>query len=133
MPRVWAVESDLVQIALNLLVNAVQASREHVEIEVEVAPADGGAALWVRDRGDGIDAESLPRLFDPFFTTKPPGTGTGLGLSLSYDLARRNGGRLDASNREGGGAAFALWLPLAVHDERPRPDRGSAGEGAPAG
>jgi signal transduction histidine kinase len=67
----------------------------------------------VRDRGIGIDPDSLAHLFDPFFTTKPPGTGTGLGLSLSYDLARRNGGRLEASNRSDGGAAFSLWLPAA--------------------
>jgi signal transduction histidine kinase len=115
-PPVWGVEGDLVQIALNLLVNAVQASENPVEIEVEVAPADGGVALCVRDRGNGIDPESLPHLFDPFFTTKPPGTGTGLGLSLSYDLARRNGGRLQASNRPDGGASFCLWLP-AVEGE----------------
>jgi signal transduction histidine kinase len=116
-PPVWAVESDLVQIALNLLVNAVQASTSRVEIEVEVGPVDGGVALSVRDRGDGIDADSLPHLFDPFFTTKPPGTGTGLGLSLSYDLARRNEGRIAAANRADGGASFSLWLP-AHHGER---------------
>jgi len=116
VPRVQAVESDLVQIALNLLVNAVQASVAGVDIEVEVEPAEGGVALHVRDRGDGIDPDSLPHLFDPFFTTKPPGTGTGLGLSLSYDLARRNGGRLDARNRAGGGACFSLWLPLPEGD-----------------
>jgi two-component system sensor histidine kinase HupT/HoxJ len=111
VPPVWAVEGDLVQIALNLLVNAVQASDNDVEIEVDVAPADGGVVLRVADRGNGIDPEALPHLFDPFFTTKPAGTGTGLGLSLSYDLARRNAGRLEASNRDDGGALFALWLP----------------------
>ena len=121
VPPVWAVEGDLVQIALNLLVNAVQASDGKVEIEVDVAPADGGVVLRVADRGNGIDLDSLPHLFDPFFTTKPVGTGTGLGLSLSYDLARRNAGRLEASNREGGGALFALWLP-ALEGERD-PDR----------
>jgi signal transduction histidine kinase len=110
-PPVGAVEGDLVQIALNLLVNAVQASSAGLDIEVEVGPEEGGASLRVRDRGVGIDADSWPHLFDPFFTTKPPGTGTGLGLSLSYDLARRNGGRLEASNRDGGGAEFVLWLP----------------------
>jgi len=114
-PRVVAVESDLVQIALNLLVNAVQASRERLDIEVEIGPEDGGASLRVRDRGTGIDPADWPHLFDPFFTTKPPGTGTGLGLSLSYDLARRNGGRLEASNRDGGGAEFALWLPAQAN------------------
>jgi len=110
-PRVRAAEGDLVQIALNLLVNAVQASPDPAGIEIEVAPEADGVALRVRDRGTGIAPGVLPHIFDPFFTTKPPGVGTGLGLSLSYDLARRNGGRLDAANRRRGGAEFTLWLP----------------------
>jgi len=112
-PPVLANEGDLVQIALNLLVNAVQASEGGVDIEVEVAPSPGGVALAVHDRGVGIDVDALPHLFEPFYTTKPQGTGSGLGLSLSSDLAQRYGGRLSAQNREGGGATFALWLPAA--------------------
>lgn len=111
-PTVRAVEGELVQVALNLLVNAVQASPGTPEIEIWVGCADGGAVLCVRDRGPGLSEDVLPRVFDPFFTTKPPGVGTGLGLSLSYDLARRNGGRLEAANRPGGGAEFTLWLPV---------------------
>jgi len=111
-PRVQANEDELVQIALNLIVNAVQASPPgRVEIEVAVARVEDGTSLWVRDRGPGIADAVLPHVFDPFFTTKPPGEGTGLGLSLSYDLARRNGGRIEARNRPGGGAEFELWLP----------------------
>jgi two-component system sensor histidine kinase HupT/HoxJ len=119
VPPVWAVEGDLVQIALNLLVNAVQASDNDVEIEVEVTHGDGGVVLRVADRGNGIDPDALPHLFDPFFTTKPAGTGTGLGLSLSYDLARRNAGRLEASNRADGGALFSLWLPAMEGESEP--------------
>jgi signal transduction histidine kinase len=78
-----------------------------------VGAARGGAQLTVRDRGTGIPASALPKLFDPFFTTKPPGQGTGLGLSLSFDLARRFGGSLEARNRPGGGAELELWLPGA--------------------
>lgn len=109
---IFAVEGDLVQIALNLLVNAVQASEDGVDIEVEVAESADGVALVVRDRGTGIDCDALPHLFEPFYTTKPQGTGSGLGLSLSNDLANRYGGRLTAENREGGGAAFTLWIPI---------------------
>jgi signal transduction histidine kinase len=112
-PEVDAVETDLVQIALNLLVNAIQAGGAGPRIELEVRPQEGGAALRVLDRGPGIPEEVLPSLFDPFFTTRPPGQGTGLGLSLSYDLAVRHGGRLEAGNRPGGGAVFTLWLPAA--------------------
>jgi signal transduction histidine kinase len=112
-PFVLADEDALVQIAVNLLVNAIQAGGPRAEIELEVAAARGGAALRVRDRGPGISAAAFPRLFDPFFTTKPPGEGTGLGLSLSFDLARENQGVLEARNRDGGGAEFELWLPAA--------------------
>jgi C4-dicarboxylate-specific signal transduction histidine kinase len=111
VPAVHGVEAELVQIAVNLLVNAVQASDGLPDIEIEVGPDGAGVALRVRDRGHGIALDVLPRVFDPFFTTKPPGIGTGLGLSLSYDLARRNGGRLEAANRARRGAEFTLWLP----------------------
>jgi C4-dicarboxylate-specific signal transduction histidine kinase len=112
-PLARGVEAELVQIAVNLLVNAVQASEGAPEIEIDVAPEGEGVVLRVRDRGHGIAPDVLPRVFDPFFTTKPPGIGTGLGLSLSYDLARRNGGRLEAANRSPHGAVFTLWLPAA--------------------
>jgi signal transduction histidine kinase len=111
VPFVPGNEDELVQIAVNLLVNAIQASGGRPEIEVEVRSARGGVTLAVRDRGEGIPAAALPRLFDPFFTTKPPGQGTGLGLSLSFDLARQHGGTLEGANRPGGGAEFELWIP----------------------
>ncbi|WP_334136226.1 sensor histidine kinase, partial [Tepidimonas sp.] len=56
--------------------------------------------------------EHLLRIFDPFFTTKPVGKGTGLGLSISYAIVEQHGGRLSASNVEGGGAKFTIELPL---------------------
>jgi signal transduction histidine kinase len=60
----------------------------------------------------------MPHIFDPFFTTKGLGEQTGLGLSLSFDLARRHGGTLEAANRPGGGAIFTLWLPPAPEADR---------------
>ena len=117
VPRVLGREEELVQIATNLLLNAIQASGDAHEIELEVRRERGQVALAVRDRGPGIPEESLPHIFDPFFTTKGLGEGTGLGLSLSFDLARRHGGTLEAANRPGGGAVFTLWLPPARRDE----------------
>jgi signal transduction histidine kinase len=110
-PPVSGAEGELVQVVLNLLVNAIQASLGLPEIEVEIRPEGAGVALRVADRGPGIPDQALPHVFEPFFTTKPPGEGTGLGLSLSYDLVRRHGGSLAAANRPGGGAVFSLWLP----------------------
>lgn len=113
VPAVLGVEGDFVQILLNLLVNALQASEAHVPVEVEVAPENHGAVLRVLDRGSGIEPEVREHIFDPFYTTKPVGSGTGLGLSLSYELAMQHGGRLETWPREGGGTVFSLWLPSA--------------------
>jgi two-component system sensor histidine kinase HupT/HoxJ len=106
-----------VQIATNLLVNAIQASDNAPEIELGVRCDRGQVALTVCDRGPGIPDDLMPHIFDPFFTTKGLGEGTGLGLSLSFDLARRHGGTLEAANRTGGGAVFTLWLPPARRGE----------------
>jgi len=117
VPRVLGREEELVQIATNLLLNAIQASGDAPEIELEVRCDRGQVALSVRDRGPGIPEDSLRHVFNPFFTLKGLGEGTGLGLSLSFDLARRHGGTLEAANRPGGGAVFTLRLPPAPESE----------------
>jgi signal transduction histidine kinase len=106
---VWTNEGAVVQIVVNLILNALQASRDRLEIEVAVSTQDGEAVVSVGDRGEGIQDDLLERIFDPFYTSKP--TGTGLGLSIGYDLAAKLGGRLEAGNRPGGGAIFSLHLP----------------------
>jgi signal transduction histidine kinase len=113
-PRIATLEGAVFQILVNLLLNAVQATsgsvEDHSEIVVRLESSREGVTIAVADRGPGIPVPLLPRIFDPFFTTKP--TGTGLGLSLSYDLAQKIGGHLEAANRDGGGAVFTLWLPF---------------------
>jgi C4-dicarboxylate-specific signal transduction histidine kinase len=111
IPKVFGSELELMQILLNLMVNAFQAAGGDCSIDVELRPADGGVSLSVRDRGPGIDESTASRLFEPFFTTKAPGAGLGLGLNLSLDLAHRHGGTLEAANHPEGGAVFRLWLP----------------------
>jgi signal transduction histidine kinase len=130
VPRVLGREDELVQIATSLLLNAIQASGDGPEIELEVGCERGQVTLSVRDRGPGIPEELMPHIFDPFFTTKGLGEQTGLGLSLSFDLARRHGGTLEAANRPGGGAVFTLWLPPAPEAE---PDGEDAQPGGAVG
>ena len=79
-------------------------------IDVELGNQEGGAVVRVCDRGPGIPKAHLPHIFDPFFTTGRPGR-FGLGLSLSWEMARQNGGWIEAENRPEGGAVFTLWLP----------------------
>lgn len=87
-----------------------QAKDEEAPASVEAA--DRVTVLEVADNGHGIPEDALDRLFDPFYTTKEPGEGTGLGLSICARLVEGMGGRIDAENREGGGARFVIRLPV---------------------
>ncbi|ATB30630.1 sensor histidine kinase [Melittangium boletus] len=123
LPAVRLGQRHIVQVVLNLLLNAVDAvemadSRCLAHIAVRAWRVEEGVRLEVDDNGPGIPPEVLPRLFEPFFTTKPPGKGTGLGLALCREFVSRSGGTLHAENRPGGGARFVLLLPL-VEESRP--------------
>jgi two-component system, NtrC family, sensor histidine kinase HydH len=103
---------QLRQVALNLLLNALDALPGGGTIEVAVRPAtDGPAELTVADSGAGIAPELLPRLFEPFASTKD--TGVGLGLAVSRRIVEDHGGEIRGCNRPGGGACFTIRLPAA--------------------
>ncbi|QRN96063.1 histidine kinase [Archangium violaceum] len=116
LPAVRLGQRQLVQVLVNLLLNAADAVEmaepaRRALIGVKARRVEGGVRLEVEDNGPGIPADVLPRLFDPFFTTKPPGKGTGLGLALCREYVSRVGGSLVAENRPEGGARFVLVLP----------------------
>jgi signal transduction histidine kinase len=96
--------------ALNLVRNALEASPPGGAVELSVEVAGGEARLAVLDRGPGLPAEVRARLFEPFCTTRPGGTG--LGLALARKVALAHGGALAVGDREGGGTAARLTLPL---------------------
>ncbi|WP_241963477.1 sensor histidine kinase [Paracoccus suum] len=102
----------LEQVIINLLTNAIDATRQTPNPTVDMIVSSGShAVLSVRDNGPGI--ADLEKLFEPFFTTKKPGEGTGLGLAISSDIVTDFGGRLTAHNAEDGpGAIFEVQLPL---------------------
>jgi len=114
-PEAVPVNADRVrleQIIINLLRNALDATRDVTAPKISVLVAAGDDAhLTVRDNGPGI--ADLEALFEPFYTTKKPGQGLGLGLAISAGIAKDFGGRLTAMNASGGGAVFELSLPLA--------------------
>jgi two-component system, NtrC family, sensor kinase len=118
LPEVRLGQRHIVQVVLNLLLNAmdaVETARPGAPVRVCVrAWQEGGRVrLEVDDNGPGIGPEVMPHLFEPFFTTKPPGKGTGLGLALCREYVSRIGGSLHAENAPGGGARFVLLLPVA--------------------
>ena len=115
--RVPCVPSQISQVVLNLLVNAVQAIESKGEeqggrIEVRTRPVGDYYAIEVGDDGPGIDPGCLPRLFDPFFTTKPVGEGTGLGLSISHGIVTGHGGKIEVDSEPGKGTTFRVLIPL---------------------
>jgi PAS domain S-box-containing protein len=107
---------QLMQVFLNLIVNAEQAIREARDrgtLRIRLGRTDG--SVWVRfhDDGPGIPKESLPSIFDPFYTTKRPGRGTGLGLSICKSVMKEHNGSVEAANAPDGGAVFTVTLPMA--------------------
>jgi two-component system C4-dicarboxylate transport sensor histidine kinase DctB len=99
------------QVMVNLLRNALDATKSVTDPEVEIILAAGETAtLTVRDNGDGI--EDFDALFEPFYTTKEPGDGVGLGLAISSGIVNDLGGRLTARNGQKGGAVFEMQLPI---------------------
>jgi signal transduction histidine kinase len=120
-PPVLCHEPRLVQIFLNLLLNAAHAlagkSRDAAEITVTVGTdAQGRAIIDISDNGAGIQAADLPRLFDPFFTTRTPGEGLGLGLSVCHQIATSLGGRIEVESQVGEGSTFRVLLPGHIGD-----------------
>ena len=100
--------AKLLQVFINLLTNAEQASPAGARIKIHALYHAGKVRITIRDHGSGIGAGARDRLFEPFFTTKPPGQGTGLGLPVAYSIVQDHGGSLTAANAPGGGAEFTV-------------------------
>jgi two-component system, sensor histidine kinase and response regulator len=131
--------TDVIQILLNLSVNAFQCSSQPHRVEVgadilrapldltnfkdgpadrflNVESMDNTAPLvkfWVRDTGPGIPSEVLPKIFQPYFTTKGPRQGTGLGLNIVQRLIKEGHGALQCHTEAGVGTTFTVYLPAA--------------------
>jgi signal transduction histidine kinase len=114
LPPVSADAEQIHQVFLNLLFNAVAASRngDRVVIAAHAENRNGSRAVvaTVRDHGAGIPRDVLPRVFDPFFTTKE--NGTGLGLSISHTIVRDHGGTIDIESEPGAGTTVTVVLPV---------------------
>ena len=113
--RVRADEADLHHALMNLLLNALQASRPRTVVRVDAdAPEPGVVRVRVRDEGCGIAAEQLPRIFEPFVSLR--GGGTGLGLFLALTFVRNWGGDIHVESTTGAGSGFEITLPALAAD-----------------
>ena len=114
VPDVKINPSELQQVIINLIINAVQAMDGNgtLTIQSNVLERDGknGVCLAFHDSGPGISEDTINTIFDPFFTTKRA-KGTGLGLSISQTIIQTAGGIITADNHPEGGALMSIWLP----------------------
>ncbi len=113
LPCIEAAPDQLVQVLLNLLLNAKQAlkDRRDATIVASTSAVDGWVEIRIADNGPGIPESIRSRIFDPFFTTRPPNEGTGLGLSIALDIVSRHGGTLELDVANPAGACFVVRLP----------------------
>jgi len=133
-PSIVGSSVELMQVLVNLLVNAVDAvdgvkGERSPQVTIATRGEDGGAVVIVQDNGTGIDPKDVDRIFDPFFTTKPPGRGTGLGLAISAEILHRHGARVDVRSTPGAGTTFRVWFPPA---DAARADEANAVRATPA-
>jgi two-component system NtrC family sensor kinase len=116
MPYAQGDPHQLMQVFLNLIVNAEQAIREGRDkgtLRIRLGHSSGSAWVSFHDDGPGIPKENLASIFDPFYTTKRPGRGTGLGLSICKSVVKEHNGTVEAANAQDGGAVFTVTLPVA--------------------
>ena len=137
--RVFIDHTHLIQVLLNLIVNAKDAigDNQNGRITISLSPLVvdkdsrrqyllGSIGKYMRievsDNGSGISQDILPKIFDPFFSTKQkgPDKGTGLGLSIAYNIIKNAGGNIQVSSTEGKGSCFTILLPLCRSKEKTR-------------
>jgi signal transduction histidine kinase/ActR/RegA family two-component response regulator len=134
LPAVYADQSMIEQIIMNLASNARDAMPEGGRLLIEISEATVDPAhlkfhpeavpghyvrLRVTDTGDGMDDATRARIFEPFFTTKDIGKGTGLGLATVFNIARQHDGWIEVESEPGRGAVFTVYLPAGKEPASP--------------
>ncbi|PLY12712.1 MAG: hypothetical protein C0624_00465 [Desulfuromonas sp.] len=111
LPEVCGRAAKLVQVVLNLLLNARDASSAGGTLRLTAAVQGTRLIIRVEDEGAGIPVADLSHIFDPFFTTKPQGKGRGLGLAVCHHIITEMGGRIDVVSEQERGTTFSVAIP----------------------
>ena len=102
--------TQIKQVFLNILMNAVESMPDGGKLDVKIKSIDGSVKIYIVDAGKGMKQGVLQNIYDPFFTTKP--SGTGVGLSVSLKIIEDHGGTIDAISEQGKGTTMLLTLPI---------------------
>lgn len=115
LPLVMVDESQIQQVFMNIILNAVQAMKEigTLTLETDFNTKENMVVINITDTGCGIPDEIIDKIFDPFFTTKDVGEGTGLGLSIAYGIVSRHNGKMTAQSKVGEGSTFTIQIPVS--------------------
>jgi two-component system NtrC family sensor kinase len=117
LPAISASHSELQQVFLNLINNALDAmDKTGGHMEVNAQRKEENIIINVTDDGPGIPRANLARIFDPFFTTKPVGSGTGLGLSICYGIIHKMGGEITVKSAVDVGTTFSIRIPVKAEE-----------------
>jgi signal transduction histidine kinase len=112
LPLIAGNLEQLKMIFIAILLNAVQAVKEHGEISITTKKSDANIEVTITDNGCGIDPADLRKIFTPFFTTKPVGAGIGLGLSTVYAIVKAHGGSITVESELNKGSTFKIIFPV---------------------
>jgi two-component system NtrC family sensor kinase len=117
VPSIKAVQGQLKQVFMNIIINALQSMPEGGELIVSTALNGDPKKIivTVKDTGHGITEEEMSRIFQPFYTSKK--TGTGLGLSISYGIIKGHGGEIEVKSDLEKGTAFLIYLPVEGEEQ----------------
>jgi len=112
LPEVHADSSQINQVLVNLVINAVQAMPSGGRLTLRTLHDKDHVSLIVEDTGTGMDGEVLKKIYTPFFTTKDVGQGTGLGLPVVHGIVTSHGGSINVESNVNQGSRFEIRLPL---------------------
>lgn len=111
--KILCYPSQLNQVFMNLLSNAIQAIEGKGEVVVQTLRDSEKIEIKIKDNGSGMSEDIVQRIFEPFYTTKDVGKGTGLGLSLSYGIIQKHQGDIYVKSEPGLGTEFIIHLPVS--------------------
>jgi PAS domain S-box-containing protein len=112
LPSIKCYPQQVNQVFNNILINAAQALKEKGEVRIKTFSEEENICIQIKDNGEGIAKENVPKIFDPFFTTKKFGIGTGLGLSISLRIIEKHKGRINVQSTVRKGTTFTIRLPI---------------------
>jgi signal transduction histidine kinase len=117
LPALFLDADQIQQVFMNILFNALEATKEggRIKVSTRLNPGEGTVSAEISDNGCGLSPENLAKIFEPFFSTKEKGTG--LGLSVSFGIVQNHQGRIEVSSLPGRGTHFSIVLPLRTAEK----------------